>query len=83
MIRARIGYLARRSGIEEAVVSSSIARLVFRKGAEVADTLPGSSKFTVTLEKTGRILLSLSVRGLSREEGTDRILDLMRLVAPG
>ena len=81
-VRARIALLARRSGVEEVVVGGSEARLVFSRGTKVRESLPVSGKFTVSLEKTGRIVLSLSLKGLPSSGGTERVLDLMRFFSP-
>jgi transcription-repair coupling factor (superfamily II helicase) len=81
-LRARIGYLARESGIEEVVISGSTGRLVFRPGAGLSDPIPSSAKVRVTAEKTGRVVLTVVLRDLSGKEKTERVLDLMRFIAP-
>ncbi|MBN2587745.1 MAG: transcription-repair coupling factor [Candidatus Fermentibacteraceae bacterium] len=82
VLRARMGYLARESGMEEVVVSGSTGRLVFRPGARLSDPLPASAKVRVTAEKTGRVVLEVALKGLSDQEKIARLLDLMRFLAP-
>ncbi|NOQ21658.1 MAG: transcription-repair coupling factor [Candidatus Aegiribacteria sp.] len=80
--RARIGYLAKRAGIEEVVVSGSAARVVFSPGMDVSRSAPDSMKVRIIVEKTGRIIVNISLKGLTDREKRKRILSLLRYLSP-
>ncbi len=80
--RARIGYLARISGIEEVVVSASVARVVFNPGADVARSAPDNLKVKITVEKTGRIIVNINMKGLTDKEKVKRTLSILRYFTP-
>ncbi|NOQ48124.1 MAG: transcription-repair coupling factor, partial [Methanococcoides sp.] len=76
--RARIGYLARKAGIEEVVLSGSVARVVFSPGTETSRSAPDNLKVTVTVEKTGRIVVNINLKDLSESQKVKRTLSLLR-----
>lgn len=78
ILRARTGHLARLSGIEEVVVGGTHARLVFSPGAPKARKLPGDVKVSVSVEKTGRIIMKVALRGLGESGKAERVMDLIR-----
>lgn len=80
--RARIGYLARKAGIEEVVVTGAVARLVFSPGTEVSRSAPDSLKVRITVEKTGRIIVNIDLKGLTDSEKVKRTLSLLRYLSP-
>ncbi len=80
--RARIGYLAARAGIEEVVIGSRVARMVFRPGMVVSGAAPDNLKVRVTVEKTGRIIVNVSTKDLTNPEKVIRTLSLLRYFSP-
>ncbi len=80
--RARIGYLAKSAGIEEVVVSGTSARLVFRPGIDVSRSAPDSIKVRIIVEKTGRIIANISLKGLTAREKVRKTLSLLRYFSP-
>ncbi len=76
--RARIGYLAAGAGIEEVVIDSSKARIVFRPGTITSSSAPDSFKVKVTVEKTGRIMAVVNLRDLSDREKVKRTISILR-----
>jgi transcription-repair coupling factor (superfamily II helicase) len=81
-MRARIGYLAARSGIEEVVIGGGEARMVFRPGMELSSVAPHSLKVKVRVEKTGRIIVNVNLKGLTDPERVIRTLSLLRYFCP-
>ncbi|MEN8208096.1 MAG: transcription-repair coupling factor, partial [Candidatus Fermentibacteria bacterium] len=80
--RARIGYLARKAGIEEVVLSGTGARVVFSAGSEASRSAPDSMKVSVSVEKTGRIVVNVSLKGLTDSEKVKRTLSFLRYLNP-
>ncbi len=92
--RARLHYLARGSGIEEVVISGSKALLVFSPGAEVSRSAPDGFRTSVRdrkvscldgfrlstkVEKTGRIIVSIDLKGVSHEGQIKKTAHFLRL----
>jgi len=80
--RARIGYLARRVGIEEVVIRGTVARIVFSPGADASRSAPDSLKVRITVEKTGRIIANINLKDLTDKEKVKRTLSLLRYLSP-
>jgi len=77
-LRARIGFLASEAGVEEVVVTSASARLVFAPGAEVDGRIDFPGRPSVKLEKTGRVIVTLGLRGIEEDARMDETLKLLR-----
>jgi len=79
--RARIGYLARKAGIEEVVLGGRAARVVFSPGTEASRSAPDNLKVSVSVEKTGRIVVNIDLKGLKDSEKVIRTLSLLRYLS--
>ena len=79
--RARIGYLARKAGIEEVVLGGRAARVVFSPGTEASRSAPDNLKVSVSVEKTGRIVVNIDLKGLKDSEKMIRTLSLLRYLS--
>ncbi|MCD4700370.1 MAG: transcription-repair coupling factor, partial [Candidatus Aegiribacteria sp.] len=80
--RARIGYLAKRAGIEEVVLIGTVARVVFSPGTDASRSVPDSLNVRITVEKTGRILANISLKGLTDREKVKRTVSFLRYICP-
>lgn len=76
--RARLNYLASRAGVEEVVISGRRARVVFLPGTEVSRSAPDEMQLSITMEKTGRIVVFIELDGLSKEEQINRTVTFLR-----
>ncbi|MCK5787027.1 MAG: transcription-repair coupling factor [Candidatus Sabulitectum sp.] len=82
--RARVNFLAMKANIEDVLVTSSMARLVFLPDAaprlQKVRTLAGE-KWSVLEEKTGRVLLSRKFQEALPEERMSALLAVLRIFA--
>ncbi len=80
--RARVNCLAMRANIEDVVVTSTVARLVFLPGTtpriQKMRSLAGEKWLTV-LEKTDRIVLSRTFKDKMPEERLNALLSVLRI----
>lgn len=77
--RARLHYLAEGAGVEEVVISGSKARLVFLPGTEVSRSAPEGFRLSTKVEKTGRINVSIDIKGFSSKEQINRTAHFLRM----